>query len=208
MIVPDSVVQLTPTEWGWDKGWIQGVEPLPFQAGCCCARWCWQHLDCKLICLTRVRAICFLTCSQLTICSFCRLLVLECCILVLLLAQLCLMCLILLDQLVSYHLSLLLIHAFLLVCCLKERYLSLLQEGLVYAVEFSHRSGRDLVNMAKKRTNVIPIIEDARHPARYRMLVGMVDVIFSDVAQPDQVYLSYHLYLMFLSMLVTDLWIT
>ncbi|EAY96730.1 hypothetical protein OsI_18646 [Oryza sativa Indica Group] len=62
----------------------------------------------------------------------------------------------------------------------------ILQTGLVYAVEFSHRSGRDLVNMAKKRTNVIPIIEDARHPARYRMLVGMVDVIFSDVAQPDQ----------------------
>ncbi|XP_062105198.1 rRNA 2'-O-methyltransferase fibrillarin 2-like [Humulus lupulus] len=59
-------------------------------------------------------------------------------------------------------------------------------EGLVYAVEFSHRSGRDLVNMAKKRTNVIPIIEDARHPAKYRMLVGMVDVVFSDVAQPDQ----------------------
>ncbi|CAI9092272.1 OLC1v1027470C2 [Oldenlandia corymbosa var. corymbosa] len=59
-------------------------------------------------------------------------------------------------------------------------------EGMVYAVEFSHRSGRDLVNMAKKRTNVIPIIEDARHPAKYRMLVGMVDVIFSDVAQPDQ----------------------
>ncbi|XXG84992.1 hypothetical protein AAC387_Pa11g0176 [Persea americana] len=58
--------------------------------------------------------------------------------------------------------------------------------GVVYAVEFSHRSGRDLVNMAKKRTNVIPIIEDARHPAKYRMLVSMVDVIFSDVAQPDQ----------------------
>lgn len=60
---------------------------------------------------------------------------------------------------------------------------------MVYAVEFSHRSGRDLVNMAKKRTNVIPIIEDARHPSKYRMLVGMVDVIFSDVAQPDQVCL-------------------
>ncbi len=80
------------------------------------------------------------------------------------------------------------------------------QEGLVYAVEFSHRSGRDLINMvrfvictnassvliftsfqAKKRTNVIPIIEDARHPHKYRMLVGMVDVIFADVAQPNQV---------------------
>ena len=58
--------------------------------------------------------------------------------------------------------------------------------GLVYAVEFSHRSGRDLINMAKKRTNVIPIIEDARHPQKYRMLVGMVDVVFADVAQPDQ----------------------
>lgn len=59
-------------------------------------------------------------------------------------------------------------------------------EGAVYAVEFSKRSGRDLVNMAKKRTNVIPIIEDARHPHKYRMLVPMVDVIFADVAQPDQ----------------------
>lgn len=59
-------------------------------------------------------------------------------------------------------------------------------EGAVYAVEFSKRSGRDLVNMAKKRTNVVPIIEDARHPQKYRMLVPMVDVIFEDVAQPDQ----------------------
>jgi len=58
--------------------------------------------------------------------------------------------------------------------------------GVVYAVEFSPRSGRDLLNMAQKRINVIPIIEDARFPARYRMLVGMVDVIFADVAQRDQ----------------------
>lgn len=72
--------------------------------------------------------------------------------------------------------------------------------GTVFAVEFSHRSGRDLINMATHRTNVIPIIEDARHPLRYRkctdhiaikanflssyrMLVSMVDVIFADVAQ-------------------------
>jgi rRNA 2'-O-methyltransferase fibrillarin len=58
--------------------------------------------------------------------------------------------------------------------------------GCVYAVEFSHRPGRDLINMAKSRTNVIPIIEDARHPLKYRMLVGMVYVVFADVAQPDQ----------------------
>jgi len=59
-------------------------------------------------------------------------------------------------------------------------------EGVVYAVEFSHRSGRDLTNMAKRRPNVVPIVEDARQPQRYRMFIGMVDVIFSDVAQPDQ----------------------
>ena len=34
---------------------------------------------------------------------------------------------------------------------------------------------------------MIPIIEDARHPHKYRMLVQMVDCMFADVAQPDQV---------------------
>lgn len=55
----------------------------------------------------------------------------------------------------------------------------LLKEGLVYAVEFSHRSGRDLLNVAKKRTNIIPIIEDARHPHKYRMLIGTMKNLFS-----------------------------
>ncbi|ERT02316.1 rRNA 2'-O-methyltransferase fibrillarin [Sporothrix schenckii 1099-18] len=58
--------------------------------------------------------------------------------------------------------------------------------GMVYAVEFSHRSGRDLINMASKRPNIVPIVQDARHPLKYRFLVPMVDVVFSDVAQPDQ----------------------
>ncbi|KAF2104317.1 Fibrillarin [Rhizodiscina lignyota] len=72
------------------------------------------------------------------------------------------------------------------------------EKGVVYAVEFSHRSGRDLINMATHRPNVIPIIEDARHPLRYRMLVSMVDCIFADVAQPDQariVALNAHMFL-------------
>ena len=59
-------------------------------------------------------------------------------------------------------------------------------EGVVYAVEFSHRSGRDLTNLAKRRPNIVPIVEDARYPLKYRMLLSMVDVIFADVAQPDQ----------------------
>lgn len=70
--------------------------------------------------------------------------------------------------------------------------------GTVYAVEFSHRPGRDLISMAKKRPNVIPIVEDARHPQKYRMLVGMVDCVFADVAQPDQariIALNAHMFL-------------
>ncbi|KAI9668631.1 MAG: Small subunit processome complex component [Alyxoria varia] len=58
--------------------------------------------------------------------------------------------------------------------------------GIVYAVEFSHRSGRDLVTLAQKRPNIIPIVEDARFPNRYRIIVDLVDCIFADVAQPDQ----------------------
>jgi rRNA 2'-O-methyltransferase fibrillarin len=46
--------------------------------------------------------------------------------------------------------------------------------------------------MAKKRPNIIPIIEDARRPERYRMLVPMVDCIFADVAQPDQARIVSH----------------
>merc|ERR1712086_1209253 len=72
------------------------------------------------------------------------------------------------------------------------------ETGQVFAVEFSQRSGRDLINVAKKRANIIPIIEDARHPQKYRMLVGMVDCVFADVAQPDQariVALNSHLFL-------------
>jgi rRNA 2'-O-methyltransferase fibrillarin len=65
-------------------------------------------------------------------------------------------------------------------------------EGNVYAVEFSKRVGRDLVNMAKKRTNIVPIVEDAIHPQKYRMLVPMVDVIFADIAQPDQARILAH----------------
>ncbi len=71
-------------------------------------------------------------------------------------------------------------------------------EGSVYAVEFSNRQGRDLISMARKRPNVIPIIEDARHPQKYRMIVSMVDVVFADVAQPDQariIALNAHMFL-------------
>ncbi|CAN6868975.1 unnamed protein product [Brassica oleracea] len=65
-------------------------------------------------------------------------------------------------------------------------------EGCVYAVEISEKSGRELVNMAKTRPNVTPIFEDARNPAKYKMLVSMVDVICADLAQPDEAMILAH----------------
>ena len=50
---------------------------------------------------------------------------------------------------------------------------------------FSHRSDRDLLTVSQKRNNIVRIIEDARHPQKYRAGMSMVDCIFFD-AQPDQ----------------------
>ena len=61
------------------------------------------------------------------------------------------------------------------------------ETGIVYRVEISERSGRDLINMAKKRPNLVPIIDEAMNPQYYRFLIPiLVDVIFADVVQPDQ----------------------
>lgn len=60
-------------------------------------------------------------------------------------------------------------------------------EGVIYAVEFSARTARGLVQLADTRTNVVPIVDDARYPARYAAMVGSpIDVVYQDVAQPDQ----------------------
>ncbi|MGD2072209.1 MAG: fibrillarin-like rRNA/tRNA 2'-O-methyltransferase [Candidatus Thorarchaeota archaeon] len=59
--------------------------------------------------------------------------------------------------------------------------------GRVHAVEFSPIIARGLLDLAESRNNIIPIIEDARHPDRYTPLViGPIDVVYQDVAQPDQ----------------------
>ncbi|MFX1518706.1 MAG: fibrillarin-like rRNA/tRNA 2'-O-methyltransferase [Promethearchaeota archaeon] len=60
------------------------------------------------------------------------------------------------------------------------------QEGVVYCVEFSPRAMRDLLRICESRSNMIPILADARFPETYRMFIGPVDVIYQDVAQPAQ----------------------
>ncbi len=57
--------------------------------------------------------------------------------------------------------------------------------GLVIGVEFAPRVAREFVEkVARQRKNVIPYIVDARDPSKYN--VSRVDVVYCDIAQPDQ----------------------
>jgi fibrillarin-like pre-rRNA processing protein len=62
------------------------------------------------------------------------------------------------------------------------------EDGHVYCVEFASRSLRELVdNVCAYRFNMSPILQDARFPEKYRMLIrGKVDDIYCDIAQPEQ----------------------
>jgi fibrillarin-like pre-rRNA processing protein len=59
--------------------------------------------------------------------------------------------------------------------------------GHVWALDFAPRALRDLLDKVSRfRENISPILGDARIPGSYAMLVPEIDVIFADVAQPDQ----------------------
>lgn len=58
--------------------------------------------------------------------------------------------------------------------------------GPVYAVEFAARPMRDLVDVSESRSNVFPLLKDARKPSTYAHIVEPVDVIVQDVATRGQ----------------------
>ena len=59
-------------------------------------------------------------------------------------------------------------------------------EGIIYGVEFSPRSMRELLSLCRRRRNIVPVLDDARLPANYANRITEVDVIYADVAQRDQ----------------------
>lgn len=56
----------------------------------------------------------------------------------------------------------------------------------IYAVEFAPRPMQDLLMVAKKRKNIVPIFGDATQPQMYAPLVEAVDILYQDVAQAAQ----------------------
>ncbi len=59
--------------------------------------------------------------------------------------------------------------------------------GVVFGVEHASRSARDFLDrVAGNRKNIIPILQDARKPREYFAAFGKVDIVYVDIAQPDQ----------------------
>jgi fibrillarin-like pre-rRNA processing protein len=55
------------------------------------------------------------------------------------------------------------------------------KEGIIYGVEFSERPFTELLPIAEKLGNIMPILADARMPEKYNW-VEQVDVVFCDIA--------------------------
>lgn len=62
----------------------------------------------------------------------------------------------------------------------------ILDNGILYGIEFSPKVMRKFFRLAEQRPNLIPILADARRPEEYSSFVFEVDLIYQDVAQPDQ----------------------
>jgi fibrillarin-like pre-rRNA processing protein len=58
--------------------------------------------------------------------------------------------------------------------------------GPTYAVEFAPRPIRDLLDVAESRSNLFPLLKDAREPEGYAHVVEPVDCIVQDVATRGQ----------------------
>jgi len=61
------------------------------------------------------------------------------------------------------------------------------QNGIIFGIEHTSRVARDFLDrVASHRKNIIPIIQDARKPQEYFSVFKKVDVVYVDIAQPDQ----------------------
>jgi fibrillarin-like pre-rRNA processing protein len=62
------------------------------------------------------------------------------------------------------------------------------KEGIIYGVDIAERVLRDLVTVAEKRGNIVPILADARRPENYQnQILEKFDLVYEDVADPDQI---------------------
>jgi fibrillarin-like pre-rRNA processing protein len=61
------------------------------------------------------------------------------------------------------------------------------KEGFVFAVDLAARVMRDLIFNCDGRKNISPVLESANHTEKLKERTSMVDVIYQDIAQKNQV---------------------
>ena len=61
------------------------------------------------------------------------------------------------------------------------------QDGTIFGIEHASRVARDFLDrVASHRKNIVPIIQDARRPEEFFSVYKKVDIVYVDIAQPDQ----------------------
>jgi fibrillarin-like pre-rRNA processing protein len=62
----------------------------------------------------------------------------------------------------------------------------IIENGKIFGIEFSPKVMRKFFRLTEQRSNLVPILADARRPEEYSSFIFEVDMIYQDVAQPDQ----------------------
>lgn len=60
-------------------------------------------------------------------------------------------------------------------------------DGMIFAVEISPVSMREMINNCGTRENIAPILGDANKPEEYKELIVQTDVVYQDISQKNQV---------------------
>jgi len=63
----------------------------------------------------------------------------------------------------------------------------IVDEGIIYAVEYSAKPFAKFLQLAEERRNIIPLVEDASTPWKFNGIVEKVDLIYQDIAQKNQI---------------------
>lgn len=61
------------------------------------------------------------------------------------------------------------------------------ESGVAFGVDIAPRVIRDLVFVAKRKKNIVPILADASRIELYEFLVSKVDFVYQDIAAPNQI---------------------
>lgn len=62
------------------------------------------------------------------------------------------------------------------------------KDGIIYGVDIAERVLRELIRVAERRGNIVPILADARKPGEYQdQIIEKVDCVYEDVSDPDQI---------------------